>query len=276
MGLHRTALVALLLATVFAVVGCTHAEEPDSGLEPTVAPPVIAEEGVLRVGVDLDFPPYAGTDKGREAGIDVDVASALAAELGLELELVEVPLASAAGALASRDIDIAMSVPFTEASVVEVAFAGWYAATGPALFSSVDETPTAQVRGARATAAQEGSEAYWDLVFDLGEDQLFVTETLREAFEALENGEVETVAGDALTGAYLLRDFSGLAFAGQLGPATPLGIAVAPDATELEVAIRSALDRLAASGVLDTVRAKWVDDLPELETGEPGEGVPGE
>ncbi len=268
MGSLRIGIVALIVAVSLAAIGCSPAEETGPALEPKIAPPVIAEEGVLRVGVDLDHPPYAGTDRGREAGIDVDVASALATELGLELELVGVGADSVADALIAGDVDVVMSVPFTEDSVLEVSSAGWYTASGPALFSSEEDTDTARVSGARGTAVQEGSVAYWDLVYDLGESELYVTTTLREAFEALEAGEVETVAGDALTGAYILRDFPGIGFAGQLGPATPIGAVVATDAPDLEAAIRSALDTLAASGVLDIIRTKWADDLPELETAE--------
>lgn len=268
MVLHRFGALVLAAAMVSALIGCTPADDPAPALEPVIGPPVIGKEGVLRVGVDLDHPPYAGVDQDRKAGIDIDIASALATELGLEVEFVEVGLAEAASALAAGDVDMVMSVPFTEAAVLELAFAGWYTETGPALFSSAEETQTAQVLGGEATAVQEGSESYWDLSFSLGEDALFVTDSLREAFEALDRGDVAVVAGDALTGAYLLRDFPDLGYAGQIGPATPLGIVVAPDATDLEVAVRGALDALAAAGVLDTVRAKWVDDLPELETEE--------
>ncbi len=271
MVLHRIGLVALTFALMVAVVGCAPAEEPGPALEPKVAPPVIAEEGVLRVGVDLGYPPYAGTDKGREAGIDIDVASALATELGLELELVSIEASAAAEALSSGDVDIFMSVPFTESAVLEVSFAGWYTASGPAVFSSVEDTLTAEPAPGQTTAVQQGSEAYWALSFEYGEAALVVTDSLRDAFEALDRGEVSVVVGDALTGAYLLRDFEGLGFAGQYGPATPIGIAVATDADTLGTAVSEALDALAAAGVLDTIRAKWVDDLPVLETGELGE-----
>ncbi|MDH4140496.1 MAG: hypothetical protein OEV43_07985, partial [Coriobacteriia bacterium] len=58
--------------------------------------------------------------------------------------------------------------------------------------------------------------------------------------------------------------------AGQVEPATPVGVAVKQDATELEDAVRSALDELAAGGVMETIRTKWVGDLPALETASPG------
>lgn len=262
---RRVGVFALVAAMTAAMFGCAPAEDPGPALEPRISPPAIAEEGVLRVGVDFDHPPYAGVDQDREAGIDIDVASALAAELGLVVEFVEIPADQAASALAAGDADVVMSTPFTEAAIGETSFAGWYVETGAALFSSAEETQTARAVGRQGTAVQEGSQAYWDLTFDFGEDELFVVDTLREAFEALEEGEVSVAAGDALTGAYLLRDFPSLGYAGLIGPVIPIGIAVPADSPELEAAVRSALDDLAASGVLDTIRAKWVDGLPELD-----------
>jgi polar amino acid transport system substrate-binding protein len=89
--------------------------------------------------------------------------------------------------------------------------------------------------------------------------------TLREVFEALRDGEVDAVACDAVVGAYLARDFPGVVFVEQYGPAAPVGVLVATDAQDLEVKVREALDSLAADGVLDAIRTKWVGGLPELK-----------
>ncbi|MBE0417900.1 MAG: transporter substrate-binding domain-containing protein [Coriobacteriia bacterium] len=265
MRLMRIALMVALAAMMVGAAACTPTEEPEPRPEAKVSPPVIGEEGVLRVGVDLEYPPYSGTDKGREAGIDIDVAAALASELGLDLELVEIASAEASAALQAGDVDIAMSVPFTESAVLGASFAGWYIASGPALFASVETSVTPDSLGSLRIVVQQESESYWNLAYTLGEQALVVTETLREAFEAYEAGAADVVAGDALVCAYLARDFEGIVFASQLEPATPIGIVVATDATELEGVIREALDTLATNGILDTIRAKWVDDLPSLE-----------
>ncbi|HET6498487.1 MAG TPA: ABC transporter substrate-binding protein [Coriobacteriia bacterium] len=263
----RAALVGVLALTLAGAVACAPAEPPDPGPQPRVSPPVILEEGVLRVGIDFSYPPYAGRDEDREAGIDVDVASALASELALEPVFVEVAHEDAAEALQRREVDIVMSVPFTEAAVLGATFAGWYTESGPALFASEETTVAPQELARKRIAVQRGSAAFWDLAYEYGEDGLLVTETLRGAFEALEAGEADVVAGDALVSAYIARGFEGVRFAGQLEPATPIGIVVSPEATDLEPVIREALDVLAAGGVLDAIRAKWVYDLPPLDIG---------
>jgi polar amino acid transport system substrate-binding protein len=269
MRVMRIALMVALATMMLGAAGCTPAEEADPGPEPKVAPPVIGEAGFLRVGVDLEYPPYGGTDKGREAGIDIDVAAALASELGLGLELVEVASDEASAALQAGDVDIVMSVPFTESAVLGASFAGWYIESGPALFASGETSVTPDALGGLRIAVQQGSESYWSLAYTLGEQSLVVTDTLREAFEAYEAGDADVVAGDAVVCAYLMRDFESIAFASQLEPATPVGVVVATDARELEGVIREALDTLATGGILDAIRTKWVDDLPRLETAAP-------
>lgn len=273
-------LLCAAMCSAIALAGCS-AEPEEPVLQPKIEPPAIAEAGVLRVGVDLEYPPFAGTDKGREAGIDIDVASAIAEELGLTLRTISVPPSEVATALADGDVDMMMSVPFDEDAMMGAALSGSYISDGPAFFAagyettaSVDASPTEEPAtepltlenvGARTIGAQEGSLAYWKLTYEFGEDSIVPYPTLRAAFEALESGEVDVVGADAVVGAYILRDFTGLGFAGQIEPAVQLGVAVDPEATELEQAIRETLDLLAANGVLETIRSKWVGALPVLE-----------
>jgi len=269
----RTALSVLAASVLtasllLASVACTPTEESAPESEARVSPPVIGEAGVLRVGVDLEYPPYAGVDKGLEAGIDIDVASALASELGLELEFAEVAPNEAASSLDAGDVDIVMSVRLDEEALAGLSFAGWYAASGPVLFASDETTISPDRLGGLDIAVQRDSEAFWVLGYELGEEVLIVTQTLREAFEGLEADEVDVVAGNAFVCAYLARDFEGVGFSSQLAPATPIGIAVRSDADELNAIVHESLDSLAAAGILDAIRAKWVGDLPQLETGE--------
>jgi len=278
-GLMRFSLAIALVVALAGTAACTPpAEEP--ALQPTVTPPAIATAGTLVAGVDLETPPYAGEDDGREAGLDIDVASAVAAKLGLALETVQVAPSEAATALADGTADIVLSMPLDEASVLGATLAGTYASSGPAFFTlsseasgSVESSPAAmpdEITLSDVTrmkvGAQEGSASFWLLDYELGEGGVQSFPTLRAAFEALATGEIDVVAGDAFTAAYIARDFPGAAYAGQPTQATLLGIGVATENTALSDAVRTALDTLAADGVLDQIRSTWVGDLPELDT----------
>ena len=95
------AFAALLAVGLFGLAGCTGSGTYQPELKSAeVAPPVIGEEGTLRVGVNTENPPLAGMGSGKIIGIDVDIAAALADELGLKLSVVDVG-SDPAGALAN-------------------------------------------------------------------------------------------------------------------------------------------------------------------------------
>ncbi|MBN2840969.1 MAG: amino acid ABC transporter substrate-binding protein [Coriobacteriia bacterium] len=270
MRVPRLVAAVMVIALVAGLAGCQE-EVVEPTLTPTVEPPVIAEAGVLKVGVDLAYPPFGGIDGGVNAGIDVDVAAAIAERLGCRLEVVDVRPAGMASALASRTVDIMLgAVPITEAVLADVATAGSYIIDGPAFFTrgSAESSETVaitleQVASLRVGAQRE-SAAFWALEQEFGEGAVIGFDTLRDAFGALDAGEVDVVASSATVGAYIARDYAGVGFAGQFGDAQPLGVALPKDSVELETAVREALDGMAADGVLETIRRKWVGDLPQL------------
>jgi len=277
MKIGQTAL-AIAVVSILAIVcvGCGDTAEPET-LTPLIAPPLIAEEGVLRVGVDLDYPPFAGTDDGVEAGIDVDIAAAIAERLGLHVELVDVKQSEIATALSDGTVDIMLgATPITQAVLADVSTAGSYLIDGPAMYSMNASGSVAATASAAATlspdalrdlrvAAQKSSESYWQLESSYGEGFTQSYGTLREAFDALAAGDVDVVVGDAAVCAYIARDYAGTAYVGQFGPGEPIGIAVRKDATDLEEQIRTTLDTLAAEGVLDTITRKWLGEFPSLD-----------
>ena len=263
--ISAVALGILLSLSLLLAAGCGDSKDAAPKAQPKVKPPAIAKAGVLRAGVDLAYPPFAGEDKGKQAGIDIEVAKALAAKLGLSLEIVSVIPTAAASALDSGAADVVMSVPFSEQSLAGTSIAGSYISDGPAFFTTQEETVTVDTIGARAIGAQAETEAFWALEEALGPEVVQAYPSLRDAFQALSDGKVSIVAGDALVGAYIARDFPVVKFAGQVAPAHLLGVAVAKNNTTLADQVRIALDELAADGALAAVRRTWVGELPELE-----------
>lgn len=266
----RAVAALLVVVLAFGLIGCEpKTEEPE--LVPVVEPPVIGDAGVLKVGVDLSYPPFAGTDDGVNAGIDIDVAAAIAERLGLRLEVVDVKPSGMASALGDGTVDVMLgAVPITDAVLADVTTAGSYIIDGPAFFTTTPAegsevaTLTIEQVASLRVGAQTGSAAFWALEAELGEGAVTGFDTLKGAFDALKAGDVDVIACGAVIGAYIARDYPGIAFAGQFGDAQPLGIAVRKDAAELEAAVRGTLDAMAADGVLQTIRRKWVGDLPQL------------
>lgn len=262
-------LVVMMSVLMAAAVGCSDRKEQK--LTPTVKPPLIKKAGTLRAGVDLTTPPFAGAVDGKKAGLDIDVAAALAKQLGLELKLVDVKPSQAASALAQGDVDVVMSLSMLTASP-RVALAGTYVDDAPVFFisapasASVDASLSLDTLTADRVGVQERSLASWSLRSHIASESIVPFETLRDALVALDRGDIPLVAGDAIVGGYIIRDLPGVAFAGQLEDATPLSVGVAASATELSDAVRHALDDLAADGALDSIRRKWLGSFPELRT----------
>lgn len=277
-SVRRAVVATAAIAMLLLAAGCSKPEEPKA--EPKVAPPAVKTAGALTVGVDLDAPPFAGTDEGQQAGLDVDVARAIAEQLGLTVTLVDVKPSDAATALADGTVDAVMSVPLGSTILSSVSLVGAYAYDGPAFFvsngstQSVEPSLTLETLDVPAIAAQKESESFWRLSAELDPETVKSYDVLREALEALAAGEVPVVAGDAFVGAYIARDIQGVHFAGQLTPAVPLSVAVAAENAELADAIRTALDTLDADGVLSTLRRKWVGELPELAVSESSDTSP--
>ncbi|MDR3687390.1 MAG: ABC transporter substrate-binding protein [Coriobacteriia bacterium] len=274
------AVAALALCALLPLGGCAGGAEPPSPLTPQLAPPTIHEAGVLRAGVDLSYPPFGGVQDSRQAGLDIDVASALAGRLGLKVQIIDVKASELATALADNRIDVGLSAPFSADVLTRASIAGTYLADGPALFStatSMSVTPTSAAGALDGVkiGAQQDSEAYWLLAQDRGTGGVAAFPTLREALAALVRGDVAAVGGDALVGAYMARDYPSVRYAGALATAHPLGIAVSADNSRLGDAVRLTLDSMASDGVLEAIRATWVGGLPKLPlAGEDASTVP--
>lgn len=97
----RQLYIALGIIGVLALLtGC--AKKEDSWVK-------IQEEGVLRIGVDPTFPPFAVATDGTVEGIDIDLGRALAGELGLEPRFSHFGYDGLYDALTTGQVDVLIS-----------------------------------------------------------------------------------------------------------------------------------------------------------------------
>jgi polar amino acid transport system substrate-binding protein len=262
---RRTLIALAVVAALLLVAGCTSGIGPAT-LKPRLSPPDIGHPGVLRAAVDLSDPPFGGTVKGQQVGLDVDVAAAIAEQLGLKLEIVDATPTAAAEMARSGKVDIVLGGLTVEQAVsLQLAYAGTYVTDSSAVFAADVTTLTIGDLSARRVAVQSGSASYWFLLDEYGEEPLVVVPTLLEAMQAVLAGKADVMAGDALVEAYIGRNVPGLKYGGQLMPAFPIGVGVAQDKTKLETEVRAILDKLSSQGVLETFRRKWAgDDMPKF------------
>lgn len=107
-------IAVLVLIMVFSISACQKTEEGE----------MTVEKGVLKVGMDLQYPPFETFDENNNpTGISVDVAQGLADELGLELEVVNMDFGGLITALETGRIDIVIaSMSITEEREEKVDF----------------------------------------------------------------------------------------------------------------------------------------------------------
>lgn len=105
---------------------------------------VPAEAAPIRVGMDLSYPPFEtiGPD-GQPSGISVDLARALAADLGRPLVIENIPFTGLIPALKTGKIDLILSsMTATAERAKSVAFSDPYLTTGLALLVPAASTAT--------------------------------------------------------------------------------------------------------------------------------------
>lgn len=281
----------MAMATCGFAAGCASDEEyvPELGA-PQLSSPAIGEDGVLRVGVNTNNSPLAGKSGDRIIGIDVDIAAALADELGLSLKVVDVGN-NAADAIDDDEVDVVLGIDSTSKED-GYWMSSQYLPTGVVLFEQAGSNAPAPEAGSDVQiAAQVSSKSAWAVTNTFGEDALVSASDLSSAFADLGSGKVEYVASDAIIGMYAAsRQNVEVEIAALLDTAGGYCAMCANDNTELQEAIGGALDTLVSNGVVDVIEDKWLgqpvnlNGIPKIVSNnpktsnveEPEEGADGE
>lgn len=226
--------------------------------------PAIATKGVLAVGLDAsDAPQAVIQEDGTATGYLADVARALAQRLGLKVVFVDSTDPSSAGDGSSDGFDIYLGATSDEVEG-SVGISGTVLENAPALFGTSDAagTLTAADLASQTIAVQSGSATKDTLTKSGIECEQKTYDNVNACFEALEAGEVDYVACDATSGAYLARVYSNVSFAGSLDSSTISGIAMRTSSVQLVSAVEEALNSLSSDGTLDAIHGFWYGNLP--------------
>lgn len=256
----RAAIAACMaMATCAFTAGCMSDEEytPELG-SPQLSSPAIGEDGVLRVGVNTNNSPLAGKSGDRIIGIDVDIAAALADQLGLALEVKDVGN-NATDAIDGDEVDVVLGIDSTSKED-GYWMSSQYLPTGVVLFEQDgNNQPAPSPESDVKIAAQVSSKSAWAVTNTFGEDALVSASDLSVAFGDLGSGKVDYVASDAIIGMYAAsRQNVEVEIAALLDTAGGYCAMCSSENTELQEAIGGALDALVANGVVDVIEDKWL------------------
>lgn len=217
--------------------------------------------GVLRVGTDPGFRPFAFQDGGRLQGYDIDIATEVARRLGLGVEWVPVGYDALYDALSTRRADLlAAALPLAPEQGWRARFSTPYLNAGQvAVVRRGLQLTQADLDGKTAGAAL-GSDAD-TLLRSLNRNlsDLVVRsdyETAEAAIDDLAAGKLDVAIVDAVSGIAAVNDRPSLVVAFALS-FEPYVLVVPVEAYRLQAEIDGALAAMRSEGFFDTLNRRW-------------------
>ena len=242
-------IIALVLVCMFALTGMAMAE-------------------TLKMGTNAAFPPYEFYDDmtGEIVGIDAEVAAAIAAKLGMELEIVDMDFDALIPAVANGKIDVVLAgLTVTEERKQNVDFTTSYA-TGVQVVIVAEGSPITSVDDLFAEGAnfkigvQQGTTgdlySTWDLE-DAGLATIERFKTGTDAVLALTAGKVDCVVIDNEPAKNYVAANEGLTILATEYITEDYAIALAKG-SELTESINTALEELIADGTVGAIIEKYI------------------
>jgi polar amino acid transport system substrate-binding protein len=273
---HGQWLAALLLVAVLGA--CEGASSGQVGSSGTLLDE-IRSRGVLNAGIRFDNPPHSFIDgDGSWVGFDVEIAEALADELGVGLEKVRVDELSRISFLQNGRIDVAVaSMSHTIEREKEVDFSQTYFWSKQTFLVRKGEIDSLDDLVGRTVGMDRGSSAIgnWrDWLADNGHpEDADVVEfgDKQAAAEAVRQGAIAGWAEDYEILASFAKQHQSLTVLSDESIGLKLdGIGVRENDSELRDGINHALQRIASSGRYADIYDRWFG--PDSETPVPLQG----
>ncbi len=240
----------------------------------------VKERGTLRVGVKADAPPFGWKDESGYYGFDIDIARALARELGIEnVEFVTVTSADRIDKVVSGEVDMAIaSMTITRGRERSVDFTIPYFQDGQALLVRADSAVTSYEDLAGKTVGGVKGATSIDNIRQVQPDCIVKEYPgYDEAFRGLAAGEVDAITSDML----ILLGFKLGAkepelfrIAGERFSTEPYGIAVRENQSEFRDALNDAIQRLWETGRWQGIFESWFGEEAKYHSDVPFVIVP--
>ncbi|MBU1568388.1 MAG: transporter substrate-binding domain-containing protein [Proteobacteria bacterium] len=194
----------------------------------------VKKKGVLKVGMDI-FQPWAMKDKtGKLIGFEIDVATRLAADMGVKVEFVPTAWSGIIPALLTGKFDVVIGgMGITAQRALQVNFTNPYDYSGMGIvahkslaagFTSLESfnRPDVQIAVKLGTTAVAAAKKY------LPKATLRMFDNEPQAYQELRNGKVHAVVGSAPRPAYEAVDYADSLFLPIQGTFTqePIGFAL--------------------------------------------------
>src|SRR5262245_25846063 len=254
-----TAMLRLILTAALSAIVVAEPALAQSALERVRA------NGRLRVGIDATYPPFGIAEGGEFSGFDVDIARAIARQLGVEPELVNASFDGVFPALQNGSFDVVISaVTITPERSQTLLFSDPYIAAGQQIVVRNDSAIAGpDDLAGRIVGVQINTTAQFAM-----EKRPGVTiakyNTIDLALLDLQNGRIDAVASDGPVLRYMVRSsFQGLKAAGAEYTDEQFGVVLARTSDDLRRAVNAALWSIQDSGEYAKIYATWFGENAE-------------
>jgi polar amino acid transport system substrate-binding protein len=246
-------LIVLLIVVALLPVAC-------SGQESTWD--LIRRRGVLRVGLDPTYPPFEFYDGASLHGIDVDLAKAIAAELGLEVEFSHFGFDGLYDALATEQVDVLISALVQDITrTQDFAYSDGYIDGGLVLVSPAEQPIHAMPELAgQAIAVELGAAGHVEATIwqrQVRDLSVATFNSADEALLALSGGQAEAAITDNITYRLFDQPAAGVEFVVAPLTSEPYAFVVRQGDDELLSALDASLGALRADGRLQAILNGW-------------------
>jgi ABC-type amino acid transport substrate-binding protein len=271
---RRITALLLALAMVVAVVAIAGCGGTKTATTTTTEKPVsngkLVKEGVLTVGSDTAFPPFESMNGSVAEGFDVDLANALAKEMGLTVNFTSqtfdtlIPQLKAGGTFdvimsgmtitADREKEITFSTPYIDSNQSIAVVTGKFPKVDGNDAAAINTEFTGKIIGVQSGTTGQA----WATENIKGAKQIVPFSDTLSAFSALNAGKVDAVVNDLPVSAYLVNtSYKGNELISEIPTGEQYGIGIASDNTDLIAAINAAFDKVKASGEYNKIYQKW-------------------
>jgi polar amino acid transport system substrate-binding protein len=259
------ALIGLLAAAVIAA-GCGGDDDDDGdGGTASGQDLGLTDEGTLLVGSDIPFPPFEQGDPPDYEGFDIDVINAIGEEMGLDIEIVDVPFDLVLSGGSGRfDLAIAATT-IKPARENRVDFSDPYFESEQSLLvpsdgpvQSIDDLTSGTVVGAQdGTTGEEYAAQNSDA-------EVRPFQEIDDAYNALAGGQVDAVMNDLDPNNTAAEENPDLEVVETYPTQEQYGIVFPEGNTALIEAVNEALTTIKEDGTLDEIYQTWFQkDAPD-------------
>ena len=218
------------------------------------------QKGKLVMVTNAEFPPYEFHDQNAIVGIDVEIAGAIAEQLGLELEIEDIAFDSIIPEIVSGKADIgAAGMTVTEDRKQNVDFSDTYAHATQVIIVKEDSeiAGVADLEG-KIMGVQQGTTGDIYVSGDYGDEAVERYAKGMEAVQALAQGKVDAVVIDGEPAKQYIKEVEGLKIIDESYTDEDYAIAIKKGNTAMVEAVNAALAELKSEGKLDEIVAKYI------------------